>query len=125
MNGRETTRVRIFRKGNGLVQVDPSPAVLRPNQDFTIVNTTDEPVALGYDPDLIKPKAVSGSEILEKHAAAIRATLVVKALAAIPEYGTREFTTGGGPRYTEFEIMLLPSGHRAEGGSKPGAIIDP
>ena len=125
MNGRETTRIRIFRKGNGLVQVDPAPAILKSEQDFTIVNTTDEAAALGYDPDAIKPKAATDAAIEEKYGAKIRATLAARALTSIPAHDSRVFTANGAPRYTEFEVMLLPTGHCAEGASKPGAIIDP
>jgi hypothetical protein len=41
MNSRETKRIRIYRKENGCVLVDPGLAILKSDTDFDVVNTTD------------------------------------------------------------------------------------
>ena len=125
MDGRQTDRIRIIRKGNGLVQVDPSRAILKSRQDFTIVNTTNEDAVLGYDPGAITTRPAGASRILETFAGQIQQTLVAKSLVEIPAHSSRDFTAGAGPLYFEYDVLLLPSGQCAEGGSKPGGIVDP
>jgi hypothetical protein len=97
-----TTKIRIFRKGNGLIQVHPSPAILQGGQTFTIMNTTGEEATVSFGSDSIGPKG-----------------------ATIPARKWADFTARGGvPEYVEYDVRLA-SGHCAEGSSKPGAIIDP
>lgn len=94
-------QIWIFRKGNGLVAVHPSPAVLKGNQEFRIVNTTGENAEVSFLSDLITPKQQT-----------------------IRPQSPATFAAGPGPNYVEYDVRLA-SGHLAEGGSKPGAIIDP
>jgi len=94
-------RIRIIRKGNGLVQAVPAPAILQAGQPFRIANTTGEVASVTFRSDLVQPvqfRIAAGS--------------------------TEVFTPGAGPAYVEFELKLA-SGPCAEGASQPGAIIDP
>jgi hypothetical protein len=126
MNGRETDRIRIYQKGNGLVQVDPSPAILRSGQTVAIVNTTDEEAVIGFDPAYISPSQPVVAEKREMLASRARATFVAGDLADIPPHGARDFTVvTKRPSYFEYEVLLLGSGRCAEGSSKPGGIVDP
>lgn len=126
MNGRETDRIRIYQKGNGLVQVDPSPAILHSGQTVAIVNTTDEEAVVGFDPAYIKPSQPVADEKHEMLVSRTKTTIVATDLADIPPHGAKDFTVAAKrPSYFEYEVMLLGSGRCAEGSSKPGGIVDP
>ena len=94
-------RIRIIRKGNGLVQVLPYPAILRSGETFLIANASGEDAEIEFNSDLIQPKT-----------------------CAIPRGKAEPFTAGKGPAYVEFDVELGGRDY-AEGGSRPGAIIDP
>jgi hypothetical protein len=101
MNDMPAVRIRIIRKGNGLVQAVPSPVILQADQAFSIANTTPEEATVSFQSDRIKPQQ-----------------------SKIGAGRTAPFTAGAGPAYVEYEVELA-NGHCAEGGSQPGAIIDP
>jgi hypothetical protein len=94
-------RIRIIRKGNGLVQVLPYPAILASGETFRIVNASGEDAQIIFSSELIQP---------------------VKSNISARRFET--YKAGAGPAYVEFDVVL-GSGHCAEGGSRPGAIIDP
>jgi hypothetical protein len=94
-------RIRIIRKGNGLVQVLPYPAILSSGETFLIANASNEDAVIEFDSNLIQPKTctIGGGQ-------------------------AKPFTAGKGPAYVEFDVELGGRDY-AEGGSRPGAIIDP
>jgi hypothetical protein len=103
MNARNApqVKIRIIRKGNGLVQVLPYPAILSSGETFLITNASGEDAVIEFNSNLIKPKrcTIRGGQ-------------------------AKPFTAGKGPAYVEFDVEL-GGRHYAEGGSRPGAIIDP
>jgi hypothetical protein len=94
-------KIRIIRKGNGQVIVYPPLTVIGAGDPFTMINTTGEPATVAFDSDVVRPQ---------------RHTITPKA--------PHTFTAGAGPDYVEYDVQLA-SGFRAEGNSRPGAIIDP
>jgi hypothetical protein len=94
-------RIRIIRKGNGLVQVLPYPAILASGETFRIVNASGEDARIVFTSKLIEP---------------VKSTIRAGRFAS--------YKAGAGPAYVEFDVVL-GGGHCAEGGSRPGAIIDP
>ena len=103
MNMTQPTRIWIVRKGNGKVQVHPSPATLSHGSSFTIRNLTGNLATVNF-----RDKGIDPDE----------------ARLAAGQTSTA-FTVGGAaPPYIEYDVTL-DNGEYAEGGSKPGAIIDP
>ena len=92
-----TRKIWIFRKGNGLVSVHPSPALLKKGEDFAIVNTTNELATVAFP---------SGSQ-------------------ALPIDAGKPITLRAPNQITYVEYDVTVGGNYAEGASKPGAIIDP
>jgi hypothetical protein len=123
MNSRESNRIRIYRKGNGCVLVDPGLVILSSGQTFTIVNTTGETAVVGYDPVAFVPGV--DEPIDRELAKKVGARLVVPNLTRISAAASRVFKAGNGPQYFEYEVLLVESGHCAEGNSKPGGLVDP
>ena len=100
-NAEPSIKVRIIRKGNGLVQVLPYPVVLASGEKFRIVNYSGEKADITFFSHLITPEKSS-----------------------LNARTSGDYQAGNGPAYVEFEVTLT-NGHCAEGGSRPGAIIDP
>jgi hypothetical protein len=93
-------KIHIIRRGSGQVKVEPPVVHLGADQGFSVANHTDLSAEVTFD----------------------RAVTPVS--QAIPPRSTRPFTAGGGPDYTEYDVVLT-GGFKAEGNSRPGAIIDP
>ena len=102
MNTTPPIRIWIVRRGNGRAQVTPSPVHVAPGESFSIRNLTLEEARIAFPPDTIDLKA---------HAIAPGGAAPAKVLA-------------GAPRFFEYDVILTRSGDYAEGGSKPGVIID-
>ena len=103
------TKVWVFRKKNGQWRVHPSPVHLQAGETFTIRNLTDTQAEVSFAPrtiQLANPGDPKGRTIPARDTSA---DLVVVA---------------AGPTYFEYDVTL-PSDEYAEGGSRPGAIIDP
>jgi hypothetical protein len=94
------TKIWIFRKGNGQLRVHPSPVLLGRDQAFRIRNLTDEDAVVTFP----------GREV-DKDARIAPRSLSDPLVAVAPS--------------TYFEYDVLVGGHYADGGSKPGGIIDP
>lgn len=98
-------KVWIFRKQNGQLRVDPSPVILAQSERFRIANVAEAEASVQIDQS------------------------IVKGPARIPNGGTegcKELVfevVAKGPRYFEYEVTV--DGDYADGGSKPGGIIDP
>ena len=101
MSGMPVTRIWIIRRGNGKLQVAPSPAHLAP--EFTIRNLADADAEVVFDPKYVSPP---------------RATI---GPGAVQAFGV----IAAGPAFFEYDVTLPRSGQYAEGGSKPGGIVDP
>lgn len=102
MSDAAARRIWIFRKGNGQVRVHPSPAQLFSNQDVTIRNLTDQAALVMFPGGELGPERMS-----------------------IPRGEARPFkVTAKGPLYFEYDVTL-ENGQYADGGSKPGGIVDP
>ena len=98
----------IFRKGNGQVRVHPSPVVLKPNGTLTFVNLTRETASVIVRNDGIAPPEGNRDGV-----------------PVAPGKPSAPFgVVGTALAYFEYEVILA-SGDYAEGGSRPGAIIDP
>jgi len=123
MNSRETGYIRIYRKGNGCVLVDPGLAILKGEAPFSIVNTTGEIAIVAYDSVAFAPKSACDPSQAECDNA--RGKLTLTSFARIASGTAVEFQTKRGPRYFEYEVVLLPSLSCAEGNSKPGGFVDP
>jgi len=95
-------RIWIVRRGNGRAQVTPSPVHFVPGESFRIRNLTSEDVAVVFPDGTIDLKD-----------------------RTIPAGGTAPATVlAAAPRFFEYDVTLPRSGNYAEGGSKPGVIID-
>lgn len=98
----------IFRKGNGQLRVHPSPVVLEKGDDLVLVNLTRRPGMATFDTTVEgcagDKKQVPLDEDPTKPA-------TVKIAANPPN------------RYFEYDVVV--DGYYAEGGSKPGGIVDP
>jgi hypothetical protein len=103
VNGTVATKIWIFRKGNGQWRVHPSPVKLRHDEEFVIQNLTDSDATVTFGAAFVYPDA-----------------------GRIPEHGKSGTfkVVGRAPVYFEYDVGF-PGGEYAEGGSKPGAIIDP
>jgi len=124
MNSRETKRIRIYRKGNGCVLVDPGLAILKSDTDFDVVNTTDEDAVVAFDAEAFKPvKGAEAASGMGGGYAGLRYSQ--RAVVKINKRSAATFRTGDAPRYFEYEVLLLTSGDCAEGNSKPGGFVDP
>lgn len=104
MSNGAPTKIWICRKGNGLVNVHPSPVVLRVGEVFRIRNVTAAAVTATFPAGTIEEKAP----------------------VRVPQGGwspdIRVIAQAG--IYFEYDVVLA-SGEYAEGGSKPGGIVDP
>jgi len=104
VNNTASTRIWILRRGNGKVQVHPSPVNLRSGEEFTIRNLTETEVEVAFGTSSIHS---DGAPIPARETSGIF-TVVASA-----------------PRYFEYDVTLPALNQYAEGGSKPGVIIDP
>lgn len=100
--------VRVVRKGNGGASVVPSPIVLRSGEVFVIRNMVVAcPASVDFAGVPVDPQKDT-----------------------IAPSGQRQFTvrSGADPGYYEYDVVLSCERDgtilRAEGGSRPGAIID-
>ncbi len=94
----------IYQKGNGMVAVFPSPAVVKGGSTFSIVNKTTGDVTVTF-PTGIDPRTYT-----------------------ICAEDAHDFTAANAPLYIEYEAVLAGGGGRsfyAEGNSKPNIIIQP
>jgi hypothetical protein len=108
-NGNNPT-IRIIRAGNGQVRAVPSPAPLESGDDFWIKNWTDCPATVDFTGVPVDP---------------MRASIDPRAAA---KFKVRMEAAG----YYEYNVTLVCTGkdnkkieQYAEGGSRPGLIIDP
>lgn len=95
-------RVWIVRRGNGRAQVTPSPVQLPSGAAFSIRNLTDEDAQVAFAGHTVDPGSVT-----------IPARATVAATIVAP-----------GPLFFEYDVRLTRSGNYAEGGSRPGVIVD-
>lgn len=103
MSNAHPTRIWIVRKGNGKVEVHPSPAHLSHGGSFTIRNLTRNVATVNFPGKEIDPDTA-------------------RIAAGQP---SAPFTVGAAaPPYFEYDVTL-DNGDYAEGGSKPGGIVDP
>lgn len=106
MNSGAPTKVWIFRKGNGQVKAHPSPVVLRAGEAFRIRNVTAAAATATFAAGTIDAKEPTRVPIPPGDTSP---DLKVIAPAGV---------------YFEYDVVLA-SGEYAEGGSKPGGIVDP
>jgi hypothetical protein len=97
------TKIWIVRRGNGKAEIHPSPVVLRPDETFGIRNLTNDDADVKFPSGTIDPE--SSKSVPEK-----------------PSVTYRVATKGY--RFFEYDVTLPKVGQQAEGGSKPGVIID-
>ena len=100
------TKVWIFRKGNGQLRVHPSPVVLKTGETFRIRNVTAATVTATFPAGTV--------ETAEKEPIRIPQGETSPDLRVAARPGI----------YFEYDVVLA-SGEYAEGGSKPGGIVDP
>jgi len=91
----------IVRKGNGQAHVYPSPAILKMGVAFQVINRTGEQADITFPASYVTPP-----------------TLCLPAGAS----GTATPITRD-PAYVEYDVAF-PGGGYAEGGSKPGVIVE-
>jgi hypothetical protein len=98
-----TKYVWIFRKGNGQVFVSPSPAILKAGSYFTILNKTTNTVGVTFPPGVIRPRAFS-----------------------VPPGKSRKVEVLDVSGYFEYDVSSRRADppFYAEGGSRPGVIIE-
>jgi len=97
------TKIWIVRRGNGKAEVHPSPVVLRPDETFGIRNLTQDDADVTFPSGTIDPQktCVLAQQSLPYH--------------VVPKAGYQFF---------EYDVTLPKVRQQAEGGSKPGVIID-
>jgi hypothetical protein len=91
-------RIHIIRRGSGQVKVEPP--IVHVKAGFSVANHTDLEALITFDRG-VTPESQT-----------------------IPARSTKPFTAGAGPDYTEYDVVLT-GGFKADGNSRPGAIIDP
>jgi hypothetical protein len=96
--------VWIFRKGNGQLRVHPSPVVLKQDEAFTIANLAEADATVTFDAKDVRP-----------------AQDTIKSGGV----GFGKTFTAIAPKGTYFEYTVTVNGQYADGGSKPGGIVDP
>lgn len=110
-----TTKIWIVRRGNGKAQVHPSPAVLKPGGSFGIHNLTREEVFVAFPPDTIEPDGEM--PVASKGPGPFN---------SIPPGGIAVYhVVARTAQFFEYKVTLPAVDQYAEGGSKPGVIIDP
>jgi hypothetical protein len=95
-------RIWIVRRGNGRVQATPSPVHLHPDESFSIRNLARDEATVAFPAgtiDLKQPTVPAGGTV--------EGRVVVRP-----------------PAFFEYDVTLARSGEYAEGGSKPGVIVD-
>ena len=95
-------RIWIVRRGNGRAQVTPSPVHLSPDESFSIRNLAREEATIAFPP---------GTVDLRQPTIPVGGTVEGRVLARPPAF-------------FEYDVTLTRSGDYAEGGSKPGVIVD-
>lgn len=104
MDAGAPTKIWIFRKGNGQVRAHPSPVVFRAGESFRIRNVTSAQAVATFAPGTIEKEP----------------------RVPIPPGETSPDLKVIAPAGVYFEYdVVLASGEYAEGGSKPGGIVDP
>jgi hypothetical protein len=101
--GNVPTKIWIVRRGNGKAEVHPSPVVLRPGEGFGIRNLTQD------DADVVFPPRTIGPE---------------KTCIPARQGSSYRVAPDEGYRFFEYDVTLPKVNQQAEGGSKPGVIID-
>lgn len=99
----------IFRKRNGQLHVNPSPVVLAKGDDLVLVNLTGMPGNATFDETVL---GCTGGKRVERIDSSPTSPTTVK-ISPTPPY-----------RYFEYDVVF-DNGEYAEGGSKPGGIVDP
>ena len=120
------SRIWIVRRGNGKAEVSPSPVVLRPGERFAVFNATEAPATVTFPPGRVDPPSAPVAP-----GTATDFTLSSDTVAARLRHAEAEKASGKGSRavtvfgpwFFEYEVEL-DSGHYAEGGSRPGVIVD-
>lgn len=95
----------IFRKGNGQLRVHPSPVVVQPGQPFILINLVDTLAKVTFQDDVVE-----GGRDFD--------------VPACPA-GTKRLVVVADPPKKYFEYDVKIGDQYADGGSKPGGIIDP
>lgn len=98
------TKIWILRKGNGQLRAHPSPVVLSSDEIFAIRNLTSAAATVSFP-----------SSIVAKGAG------VTMSPGGIS--GDLRVVRQDKPTYFEYEVTV--GSEYAEGGSKPGGIVDP
>lgn len=91
-------KIHIIRRGSGQVKVEPPTVHVKAG--FSVANHTDLEAMVTFDRG------------------------VTPASETVPAHQTKPFTAGEGPDYTEYDVVIT-GGFKADGNSRPGAIIDP
>jgi hypothetical protein len=98
------TKAWIFRKGNGQLRVHPSPVILNSGETFTMGNLSGALASVTFPENtVVGPDGVQ-VRIADKYSPDLRV------VAKEPIY---------------FEYDVVAGGQYADGGSKPGGIVDP
>ena len=114
------TKIWVLRRGNGKAEVNPSPAVLRYEERFGIRNLTERTVEVVFPPGTII--SVPSKGIRARRIKGIRA----RRIKTIPAGEIAVYrVVARGHQFFEYRVTLPAVQQYAEGGSKPGVIIDP
>jgi hypothetical protein len=98
----------IFRKGSGQLKVHPSPVILGRGDNLVLVNLTGQAGTATFDTTVDGCSGGKKQETLDPDPT--KPTTV---------------TIAGSPPFRYFEYDVVIGGNYAEGGSKPGGIVDP
>jgi len=104
------TLIWIIRKNNGQLRVHPSPVVIDKTKQFKIQNLTPDDAQIDFPPNTVQDPGNNNSTCVVVAANRSSGALAVHGSCASQFY---------------FEYAVTAGGHYAEGGSKPGGIIDP
>jgi hypothetical protein len=98
------TKIWILRKGNGQLRAHPSPVVLSSGGTFTIRNLTSADATASFPSSIV----AQGAKV------SVPAGSTSGNLQVLPQRT---------PTYFEYDVTI--GSEYAEGGSKPGGIVDP
>jgi hypothetical protein len=108
----ETFTVWILRRGSGRRQVHPSPLRVRQGDTIRVKNWTPRAARVSF-----KPALYPLQQKLRTPVSPVKAT--------IPTGRSRDFTVVVPLGFFEYEVTFGSELLYAEGGSKPGVIVDP
>jgi hypothetical protein len=104
MGNATPVRICIFRKGSGQLRVHPSPVLLTSGESFRIRNLAAAEATARFPPEIVE----------EGERVSIPSGETSRDLRVRPQRT---------PTYFEYDVTI--GNDYAEGGSKPGGIVDP